>query len=284
MSDSTSNVDTIYTAWLKAQAQFLEAQAPMWNMITGRADMGKTLVTASEELWSEAQRQARDWVNVYGASMGLAGGADGIVQETLQRMLDPGQLMFVGSDEVTQAIQKLVEGPEFADLGAIKQQGLKTTQEWMALRDAKAAYRLVTAKAWGRAFQKFTEQMTENPSLWKAEMRQTLDRWLAVVNDELIKTQRTKEFLDAQSALLNAGVAYRLHERKTVEQWCEALSIPTRSELDELHQKVHELRREMRALKKATAPQADAPKKAKPKAKFSKATAPKPGAPASVEV
>ena len=286
MSDTTSNVDTIYTAWLKAQAQLLEAQAPMWNMIAGhvQSDMAKTLVSASEELWSQAERQAQEWVNLYSTSVGLAGGADGIVQETLQRMLDPGQLMFVGSDEVTQAIQKLVEGPEFADLGALKQQGLKATQEWMALRDAKAAYRMVTAKAWGRAFQKFTEEMTENPDLWKAEMRQTLDRWLGVVNDELISTQRTKEFLDAQSALLNAGVAYRLHERKAVEQWCEAYSIPTRTEVDELHQKVHELRREMRAVKKTAATQADAPRTAKARARASKATAPKRGASVAVEV
>ena len=277
MSDPT-NAEPIYKAWLQAQSQLLEAQAPLWNMIAQQAqsDATKDLAAASEELWSDAQKQAQDWVKLYGTSLGLAGGANGIAQETLQRMMDPGQLMFVGSDEVTQAVQKLVEGPEFADLGAFKQQSLKTTKEWMALRDAKAAYRMVTAKAWARAFQTFTDEMTQSPELWKGEMRQTLDRWLSIVNDELISTQRTQEFLDAQNALLSAGVAYRLHERKVVEEWCKAYSIPTRTEVDELHKKVHELRREMRALKKAMP---EAPKRA-----ARKAPAPKTGANKRAEV
>ena len=70
-----------------------------------------------------------------------------------------------------------------------------------------------------------------------------LDRWLVIANDELIRTQRTDEFLKAQRELLAAGVTYRLKERELVEVWCETHSIPTRTEVDDLHRTVHELRR-----------------------------------------
>jgi hypothetical protein len=77
-----------------------------------------------------------------------------------------------------------------------------------------------------------------------------LDHWLAVANEELTRTQRTDEFLDAQRKLLRAGVDYRLKERELVEIWCETHSIPTRTEVDDLHRTVHELRRQVRALTK----------------------------------
>ena len=73
-----------------------------------------------------------------------------------------------------------------------------------------------------------------------------LDRWLVIANDELIRTQRTDEFLKAQRELLSAGVTYRLKERELVEVWCETHSIPTRTEVDDLHRTVHELRGQVR--------------------------------------
>lgn len=208
-------------------------------------------ITRAEETWKLCQQQATDWVSVSSRWLFPADrpeGGQGVVEETLRRMFDPSRFLFAGTDEINLAIQRLVEGPEFADIGTLERQVLKATREWMALREASAAYRAVTAAAWGRAFQTFTREAAHEPALFRESVRTVIDRWLAIANEELIRTQRTEVFLNAQRTLLAAGVSYRLRERELVEVWCESHSIPTRTEVDDLHRTVHELRGQVRSL------------------------------------
>jgi hypothetical protein len=208
-------------------------------------------VNRAQETWELCQRQTADWVKAssrFLASGSPSDGGEGIAEETLRKMMDPTRFLYAGTDEINHAIQRLVEGPEFADIGTIERQVLKATREWMALREASAAYRGVTSAAWSRAFQTFSTECAKDPGLLRKGFRAVLDRWLGIANDELIRTQRTDEFLKAQRELLAAGVAYRLKERELVEVWCETHSIPTRTEVDDLHRTVHELRRQVRAL------------------------------------
>jgi hypothetical protein len=211
------------------------------------------------------QRQAADWWKTAERMMRtgadpLESGADGpdaTARMTLRQMMYPTRFLYAGNDEVNQAIQRLVEGPEFADIGMLERQVLKATREWLALREASGEYRAITVAAWSKAFEMFTREMTAEPSLWQKGSRAVLDRWLAIANEELIRTQRTDEFLGAQRKLLRAGVEYRLRERALVELWCETHSIPTRTEIDDLQRIVHDLARRVRALEKR--PASDAP-------------------------
>ena len=237
-----------FDAWMDAGRRFFEeGGTTAWpGTPSGLTD----LTARAEENWRLCQRQAEDWVKASSRwlSAGRAAGG-GTPEETLRRMLDPSRFLFAGTDEINQAIQRLVEGPEFADIGTLERQVLKATREWFALREASAAYRAVTAGAWSRAFASFTREMATSPEALAQGSRPVLDRWLAIANEELIRTQRTDEFLKAQRELLAAGVAYRLKERELVEVWCETHSIPTRTEVDDVHRTVHELRGQIRALR-----------------------------------
>ena len=252
MSDVTRTGNPFFDAWMDAGRRFLEPvgqSKPMTPMIGG-AGMSDAVARA-QETWELCQRQTADWVKAssrFLASGSPSDGGDGIAEETLRKMMDPTRFLYAGTDEINHAIQRLVEGPEFADIGTIERQVLKATREWMALREASAAYRGVTSAAWSRAFQTFSKETAKDPGLLQQGFRAVLDRWLGIANDELIRTQRTDEFLKAQRELLAAGVAYRLKERELVEVWCETHSIPTRTEVDDLHRTVHELRRQVRAL------------------------------------
>ncbi|WP_170386307.1 poly(R)-hydroxyalkanoic acid synthase subunit PhaE [Ruegeria atlantica] len=258
MTDDPFKVHPLYNAWINAQTQMFEAQAPFWKQMT--ENMGTIgnddLMATTERLWSDVRSQAQEWSGKFLRQSGMGSpGGEGIAQEVLKRMLDPGQFLYAGSDEINQTIQKLVEGPEFADIGTLERQGLKATKEWLALREASAEYRMVTAKAWSKAFERFSKEAMADPDIWKTGPRVVITRWLEIANDELIATQRTDAFLKAQRKLLRAGVDYRLREREMVELWCETHSIPTRTEIDDLHEMVYRLRRELRDLKKIVAAQ-----------------------------
>jgi polyhydroxyalkanoate synthase subunit PhaE len=250
MTEATRTGNPFFDAWMDAGRRFLTPNAAATPPTFGTPSIADAM-TRTEENWQLCQRQAADWVKASSrwlTSDSSTGKAEGIAEETLRRMLDPTRFLFAGTDEINQAIQRLVEGPEFADIGTIERQLLKATGEWLALREASAAYRGVTAGAWTRAFQTFSKETAKDPKLLEQGFRTVLDRWLGIANDELIRTQRTDEFLKAQRELLAAGVAYRLKERELVEVWCETHSIPTRTEVDDLHRTVHELRGQVRAL------------------------------------
>ncbi|MFT7593886.1 MAG: hypothetical protein ACI8R4_001202 [Paracoccaceae bacterium] len=252
MADDPFSLTPLFSAWVRAQTQIFEAQEPFWKQISGLAGTAGAhdLTGSAEAIWDQARQQSQDWIATFGQQMAAPGAGEGIAQETLQKMMDPRQFLYAGSDEINQTIQKLVAGPEFADIGMLERQGLKATSEWVALREASAEYRMVTGQAWTRAFERFSRDMLANPELWKKGPRAVTENWLEISNDELIASQRTSDFLNAQRKLLRAGVDYRLRERAMVEVWCETHSIPTRTEIDDLHKTVYALRRDARRMKK----------------------------------
>lgn len=282
MADVTRTGNPFFDAWMNAGRLFLEpdGQANSMTTMTGGVEMSDAVARA-QETWELCQRQASDWVKASSRLLAPGGGDDaGVAGETLQKMMDPTRFLFAGGDEVNQAIQRLVEGPEFADIGTIERHVLKATREWIGLREASAAYRSVTAAAWSRAFQTFSGETAKDPGLLQKGWRAVLDRWLVIANEELIRTQRTDAFLKAQRELLSAGVEYRFKERELVEVWCETHSMPTRTEVDDLHRTVHDLRGQVRELSARLArtsapPATDAERAATPRTRAAKT--PEPG-------
>jgi hypothetical protein len=271
MSGSSGTGNPLFDMWISAQRQFLEAQEPLIGKMRGLEMGGVEMSDAmrqAEVSWKAAERQAQEWIK--SASRWASGeekSEEGIADETLKRMFDPTRFLYAGSDEVNQAIQRLVEGPEFADIGTLERQILKATKEWLNLREASAEYRSITAAAWSRAFETFSKEVATDPDAMSNGPRAMIDRWLNIANDELIRTQRTDDFLAAQRRLLRAGVDYRLKERELVEVWSETHSIPTRTEIDDLHRIVHDLRSQVRKLKQRVTELETKPKRAAPRKK-----------------
>jgi polyhydroxyalkanoate synthase subunit PhaE len=83
--------------------------------------------------------------------------------------------------------------------------------------------------------------------------KQALRLWLEIADKVLIETHRTPEFLDAQQKLLGQGMDFLLAEREFVEALVEPAGLPTRTEMDEVHQTVLNLKRRVRELEKEAA-------------------------------
>ncbi|HNO73874.1 MAG TPA: poly(R)-hydroxyalkanoic acid synthase subunit PhaE, partial [Accumulibacter sp.] len=82
-------------------------------------------------------------------------------------------------------------------------------------------------------------------------LRQLMGLWYRTADKSLLVTFNTKEFLDTQNAFTKAQQQFKLAQRAVVEDIFRSLDMPTRSELDETYQVIHELKKEVRALKKA---------------------------------
>ena len=87
-----------------------------------------------------------------------------------------------------------------------------------------------------------------------ADEVRTLDQliglWERVGEQALQEHARSPEFLESQSRLLRAAMTYRLDQRRVMEAFARMHDLPTQSDLDEAFKLIHELRREVRLLRK----------------------------------
>jgi polyhydroxyalkanoate synthesis regulator phasin len=69
--------------------------------------------------------------------------------------------------------------------------------------------------------------------------------------------------VDLQRELSAAGMRFKIEQRQVTEMLMETLGMPTRTELDDAYRSLYELRREVKALKKALQAK-EAPKQKEP--------------------
>ncbi len=263
MSEQTSN--PYFDAWVSGTEQMIQAQSDWFSRFSDSsepADMTDVLANAKKH-WQQCQQQFDSWStaaeqwfpkqmnNVQGSGFS-DGGASAKLFEKLKTMLNPETFLNSGVDELNQVFQRLAEAPDFADIGVFEKKFMRASNDWMNLQEANAQYQTVITKAWSKAFDAYiklypkddSEDNSKKPDNYEEMMKQ----WLNIANGSLIQTQRSDEFLDAQRKVFKASTEYKRKQREIVEAWCESYSIPTRTEVDDLHRMVYELRREVRQL------------------------------------
>jgi hypothetical protein len=262
-STSGPTPNPFFDAWLSGSEQMMKAQA---NWFTNVADAAESedvseVVGRAKQNWDQCEAQFNSWVTASeqwfpkGMKMprdGMSSSAGGSVDafEKLKLMLNPATFLSSGIDELNQVFQRLAEGPDFANIGVLEKKFMRTGQDWTNLCNANAEYQTVISSAWAKAFDRYVKAEADEPQKESIDLDDMMQRWLKVANESLIQAQRSDEFLAAQRKLFKTNTQYKLKQREIIEAWCEAYTMPTRSEVDDLHRMVYELRREFRQLKK----------------------------------
>ena len=126
---------------------------------------------------------------------------------------------------------------------------------WQNYRRADFDYQLVVVEAWIKTFEQFQQKLltlTENGEMITS-LEQFVTVWTNLAEDAFSEVFRSEKYIRAQGKLLETTMNYRIQQRQIVEWLCEKVDIPTRSEVDEVHRTNYELRKEVKALKKAVA-------------------------------
>jgi len=188
---------------------------------------------------------------------GLEGG--GLANETLTRMLNPMSTALVGGNQVGDVIRRMTEGPRLADVGGLERQMVELMDLYVAVQAATRAYETVVASAWTKASQRFAEDISQRAQTGKGLRpgKKALEVWMDIANQTLVETHRSAEFLTAQRDLLRRGMDFLLAERHLFEQLVEPAGLPTRTEIDEVHRSVWELKRRIRELERRDKPRSD---------------------------
>lgn len=210
-----------------------------------------TGATAFTELW-------RSWTtlgsSLWGApASGTGAGIPGA--GALGGLPDSISLSLAGGGVISDVLRRVTEGPSFADVGAPEKLTARVMEQWLSVQKSIQDYETILAGNWAETNTRYAEQMAERYRNGQGypEAKEALKVWLDISNQVLLETQRSEKFLTAQRQLLRAGLDFILVEREFIERLVEPIGLPTRSEIDEVHRNVHELKRQVKALQKTIA-------------------------------
>jgi hypothetical protein len=164
----------------------------------------------------------------------------------------PDTAALFGGLQVGDLLKQMTEGPQLADAGTAEQRMARLAERWIEVQTASRAYEGVVAAAWMTANQSFARKLQQRFTAGDTpKADDALKLWLEIANTTLLETQRSPSFLEAQRQLLRRGMEFLLAQREVVEAVVEPAGLPTRTEIDEVHRSIHELKRRVRTLERA---------------------------------
>lgn len=132
------------------------------------------------------------------------------------------------------------------------------------------------------AFKRFEAKLAEHevPGSQLTSARAMFDLWIDAAEEAYANVALSEDFQRIYGELANAQMRLRAASQSELERACDAMGVPTRTEMDAAHRRIAELERQVRRLM-AAAQQASAPASADESAKPSAGkTAAKPAKPA----
>ncbi len=156
-------------------------------------------------------------------------------------------------DAYERTFGRLVESPGFGFTREINEKVLKAFDAWTDFRRASTEYQIVLASAWGDIFEQVMRELVKRSEQDTPirNVRDLMRLWTETADASLEKVFRSEHYVNVQGRLFDAAMNYRLHEQEVIELVLKTGYIPTRSEVDEAHRNIYELRKEVKALKKA---------------------------------
>ncbi|VXD25309.1 putative poly(3-hydroxyalkanoate) synthase component [Planktothrix serta PCC 8927] len=132
---------------------------------------------------------------------------------------------------------------------------LKGFDQWTNLYRASNNYQILLSDIQVKSFEALIQKLVELAEKGEpvTDWRKFQDLWSIVSDDIFEKTFMSEENLKVHGDFLNALNAYRIQQQELMESWMKAMNMPSRSEVDEIHKTIYELRKEVKRLKKTVA-------------------------------
>lgn len=224
-----------------------------------RQQMSMALDTAkllenSAELWrlyyAEAQKLAQPWLSAWWQTpvfMSKLNGAD--------HAAATNEFMQLFHAAFEQTMGRALMAPSIGLTRELNEKVSKAFDLWLENQQAQTTYQLLVGEAWIDAFQALMKKLVDMAQKGETitDQRHFLRIWVDVADEVFIELFHSEAYAAAQSAYVNSNMTLRRQQRELLEVWLRQNDMPTRTDLDEAHHQIYELRKEVRALKKRVA-------------------------------
>ena len=155
-------------------------------------------------------------------------------------------------DAFEKTVGRYASSPTLGYSRETNQKLLQSFDAWVNVQRTSADYSAQMATISGKAFSAIMEEMLsmsqkgESASSYQA----LIQKWITVADKVFVEEFRSPEYIRTQGKLLSATMMYRKREEALQEAFLESRGLPTRTEVDEAHQNIYELRKELRAVRR----------------------------------
>lgn len=146
-------------------------------------------------------------------------------------------------------LKSLLSLPAFGLLREHQEHYQKTAVAWVEYQEQMARYNALMLKASQRGFELFEGKLSEReqPGRQIDSLRALYDLWVDAAEEGYAEVALSIEFREVYGALVNAQMRVRSQIQQEVERVAVDLGMPTRTELNNIGERLQALRRELRA-------------------------------------
>ena len=229
----------------------------MQSMFGGGGTMPLPNLAASPELAQAGDAMLKLWSLATELSTELSGrlaqlgDGNSAAKDILERVTNPRQWM-MGNGEIDEALARMVDGPRLADLWDVERRYGSVMRRWTELRQRSFDHQRVVLTAWMAAAQEYLAAAsgrtgTDGKAL---EPKQALALWTEIGNRHMLEAQRSEPYLKSQRDMIRASTELRIAQADLSEFIGKQYGLPTRTELDDVHRSMTEMRRELRKVRR----------------------------------
>ena len=231
--------------WSNALAQYTQEVQSQW---LDAASTGFQESQSVMELWQvyleESQNVMQLWMEPFKEMPSMS----------LENVMS-GNMMGLSNvfwDAFEKTVGRYASSPTLGYTRETNQKLLQSFDAWVDVQRSGADYSVRIATISGKAFSAIMDDMLsmsqegESVSSYQA----LIQKWITVADKVFVEEFRSPEYIRAQGKLLSATMLYRKREEALQEAFLESRGLPTRTEVDEAHQNIYELRKELRAVKR----------------------------------
>ena len=211
------------------------------------------------ETWKGAMAPWLAWFDA--AESATRARATKVGEAAAQAMMRPDK-MLENMSSLSEGLRDLVGLPQFADLPDLRDNGVPTFEPAMELIAIAQQYMRVGIPIWIEACKRFEKEAAQQKEKGHSadSASDALELWNTVLDRTLMEFNRSSEYADLQQRYLRAGIRQRLETRRYFEMLAKMADSPTRAEMDDVYRRLHEIRRDVAALR-ASGPQPDSERK-----------------------
>ena len=199
---------------------------------------------ANPQAWSE---QVRASFNFPGADVALF---DNPLARALRELAGQGakgfEQMMAGMQPAMRELRALLDMPAFGYAREHQEHYQRMGKAWLDYQHETNRYNALIARASHRGFELFEDKLAARgePGRQIESVRGLYDLWVDAAEDAYAEIAMSDEFREVYGALVNAQMRVRKHAQQEVEKVSNDLGVPTRTEIDSIGKRVHDLHRD----------------------------------------
>ncbi len=237
--------------WSEALAQYTQEVQSQWMDAASRGFQESQSVM---ELWQAYLEESQNVMQLWMEPFKEMPSSTSLENRSLENVMSGNMigLSNVFWDAFEKTVGRYASSPTLGYTRETNQKLLQSFDAWVDVQRSGADYGAQMASISSKAFSAIMDEMLALSQRGESiSSYQTLiQKWITVADKVFVEEFRSPEYIRAQGKLLSATMLYRKREEALQEAFLESRGLPTRTEVDEAHQNIYELRKELRAVKR----------------------------------